>query len=127
MLFFWRKKTIYENLYGENKEIKGEYDKVLSVTCNNGVFVGKKKENVLSFKWIPYAKPPVGELRWKEPVLAEDNTKVYKAYYFGKSPIQKEMNEQLGSFYPQSEDCLYLNVWLNTKYSSKGKTVMVFI
>ena len=48
-------------LYGENKEITGDYDKTLSVTCNNGIFVGKATENVLSFKGIPYAKPPVGE------------------------------------------------------------------
>ena len=116
-----------KNLYGENKEITGEYDQDLSITCNNGIFVGKKDGNVLSFKGIPYAKPPIGDLRWKEPVLAEDNSKVYEAYYYGKSPIQNEMNGQLGSFYPQSEDCLYLNVWLNTKDSSKGKTVMVFI
>lgn len=116
-----------KNLYGENKEIIGEYDKDLSITCNNGIFVGKKNGNVISFKGVPYAKPPIGDLRWKEPVLAEDNNKVYEAYYYGKSPIQNEMNGQLGSFYPQGEDCLYLNIWLNTKDSSKGKTVMVFI
>ena len=124
---FEEKKKYMKDLYGKNKEIIGDYDKDLSITCNNGIFVGKKKGNVLSFKGIPYAKPPIGNLRWKDPVLAEDNNKVYEAYYFGKSPIQNEMNEQLGSFYPQSEDCLYLNVWLNTKDSSTGKTVMVFI
>ena len=124
---FEEKKQYMKNLYGENKEITGEYDKDLSITCNNGIFVGKKNGNILSFKGVPYAKPPIGELRWKEPVLAEDNSKIYEAYYYGKSPIQNEMNEQLGSFYPQSEDCLYLNIWLNTKDSSKGKTVMVFI
>ena len=32
-----------KSLYGENKEITGEYDKDLSVTCNNGIFVGIKK------------------------------------------------------------------------------------
>jgi len=121
------KKKYMKNLYGENKEIIGDYDRNLSIACNNGIFVGKKKGNVLSFKGIPYAKPPIGNLRWKDPVLAEDNNKVYEAYYFGKSPLQIEMNEHLGSFYPQSEDCLHLNVWLNTKDSSTGKTVMVFI
>ena len=95
------KKKYIKNLYGENKEITGEYDKDLSITCNNGIFVGKKNGSVLSFKGIPYAKPPIGNLRWKEPVLAEDNNKVYEAYFFGKSPIQNEVNGQLGSFYPQ--------------------------
>jgi len=55
---------------------------------DNGIFVGTKKEDVISFKGIPYAKPPTGNLRWKDPILAEDDTKVYEAYYFGKAPIQ---------------------------------------
>ena len=38
-----------EKLYGENKEITGDYNKDLSVTCNNGIFVGTKKEDVISF------------------------------------------------------------------------------
>ena len=121
------KKEYMKNLYGENKEINGDYDKDLSVTCNNGVFVGKKIGNVISFKGIPYAKPPIGELRWKDAVLAEDNDKIYEAYYFGKSPIQTETNQQLASLYPQGEDCLYLNVWKNAKDTSTGKTVMVFV
>ena len=114
-------------LYGENKEITGEYDEDLSVTCNNGIFVGKKTENVVSFKGIPYAKPPVGELRWKDPVLAEDNVKIYEAYYFGKSPIQTEWPTELASYYPQGEDCLNLNVWVNKNDETENKAVIVFI
>ena len=83
-----KNKEFMQNLYGENKEITGEYDNTLSVECNNGIFVGNKTNDVLSFKGIPYAKPPIGDLRWKDPILAEDNNKVYQAYYFGKSPIQ---------------------------------------
>jgi len=116
-----------KKLFGENKEITGEYNEDLSVTCNNGIFVGTKKEDVISFKGIPFAKPPIGELRWKDPVLAEDSTKVYEAYYFGKAPIQTEWENELGSYYPKSEDCLYLNVWVNSKDTSQNKPVMVFI
>ena len=43
-----------QDLFWENQEIKGEYDKSLSVTCKNGIFVGKLKGNVISFKGIPY-------------------------------------------------------------------------
>ena len=116
-----------EKLYGENKEITGDYNKDLSATCNNGIFVGIKKNDVISFKGIPFAKPPIGELRWKDPILAEDDTKVYEAYYFGKAPIQTEWENELGSYYPKSEDCLYLNVWVNSKDKSQNKPVMVFI
>ena len=120
-------KDLMKSIYGENKEITGDYDKTLSITCNNGIFVGKKEDDVISFKGIPFAKPPIGELRWKEPVLAEDSDKVYEAYYFGKSPIQNEHKTQIGSYYPQSEDCLYLNVWMNSKDTSQEKAVLVFI
>ena len=70
--------------------MEGGGEKDLSVSCNNGIFVGKKKDDVISFKGIPFAKPPIGELRWKDPILAEDNNKIYEAYYFGKAPIQTE-------------------------------------
>ena len=116
-----------QNLYGENLEIIGDYDKDLSITCHNGIFVGLKKEDVLSLKGIPYAKPPNGDLRWKNPILAEESNKVYQAYYFGKSPIQTEWPSELGSYYPKSEDCLTLNIWLNTKNKSTDKTVMAFV
>ena len=57
-----------EKIYGENKEITGDYDNELSATYNNGIFVGTKKDDVISFKGIPYAKPPIGDLRWKDPI-----------------------------------------------------------
>ena len=58
--------------YGENRKIEGaDYDSSLAVTCHNGTYVGKKENGVRSYRGIPYAKPPVGELRWKAPVLAE--------------------------------------------------------
>ena len=100
-------------LYGENKEITGEYDTNLSAACNNGVYVGLKKDDVLSFKGIPYAQPPIGKLRWKNPKITEDSNKVYQAYYFGKSCIQTEWPSELASYYPIGEDCLKLNIWLN--------------
>ncbi|MBO6243295.1 MAG: carboxylesterase family protein, partial [Clostridia bacterium] len=116
-----------EKIYGENKEITGDYDNELSAACNNGIFVGTKKDDVISFKGIPYAKPPTGDLRWKDPILAEDDTKVYEAYYFGKTPIQTEKDSDLGTYYPKSEDCLYLNIRKNSKDTSKNKPIMVYI
>ena len=52
-------------LYGENKKITDDnYDKSLAVKCINGTFVGRKTENVIAYKGIPFVgKQPVGELR----------------------------------------------------------------
>ena len=101
-------------LYGENKMITGDYDSTLAAVCDNGTFVGKEKEGVLIFKGIPFAAPPVGELRWKAPQPAAPSQEIREAYYFGKSPIQAPLNSEMASCYPNGEDCLYLNVWTAT-------------
>ena len=77
-------------LYGENRKItNGDYDKSLAVKCVNGTFVGKKTENIISYKGIPFVgKQPVGELRWKAPVDVVPDDGVYEAYYFGRIPCQ---------------------------------------
>ena len=115
-------------LYGENKKITdGNYDKSLAVKCINGTFVGKKNENVIAYKGIPFVgKQPVGELRWKAPVDFVPDEGVYEAYYNGKSPCQIDEDSQVSSLYVQGEDCLYLNVW-KADDGGKKKPVMVWI
>ena len=105
-------------LYGENKQITdGNYNKSLAVKCINGTFVGKETDGVIAYKGIPFVgRQPVGDPRWKAPVDCVPDDGVYEAYYFGKAPCQIESFAQIGSLYPQGEDCLYLNVW-----KSKGK------
>lgn len=70
------------------------------------------------FKGIPYAKPPVGELRWREPQPAEPWEGIRDASRFG--PIAPQQRHFMGTLYaneffrcsePMSEDCLYLNIW----------------
>ena len=113
--------------YGVNRPIDGEYDKTLSAKCRNGTFVGKLNGDVIAFRGIPFAKPPVGELRWKRPAPVGISFGVYEAYYNGKTPIQTEWATERASYYPQGEDCLYLNVWVNRACEDKNKTVMVFL
>ena len=74
--------------YGENKKITdGGYDTSLAVKCVNGIFVGKKRENIIAYKGIPFVgKQPVGEYRWKAPVEYAPDDGVYEAYYNGKTP-----------------------------------------
>ena len=114
--------------YGENREIEnGVYDSRLAVTCHNGTFVGTEENQVRSYKGIPYARPPVGDLRWKEPVPADADDGIYEAYYFGKSGIQTETPSERASYYAQGEDCLTLNIWTSDETQTSGKPVMVFM
>ena len=116
-----------QSLFGENKELKENPDKEHSIKCHNGVFVPKVIDGVRVFKGIPFALPPINERRWKkaEPVLNSD--KIFEAYYNGKSPIQTIIDSERASYYPQSEDCLYLNIWVNDICKDQNKPIMVFI
>ncbi|MBQ6909219.1 MAG: carboxylesterase family protein [Synergistaceae bacterium] len=115
--------------YGENKRITdSNYDKSLAVKCINGTFVGRKADNIIAYKGIPFvAKQPVGELRWKAPVEFAADDGVYEAYYNGKSPCQVDDRWQIASLYVQGEDCLYLNVWKADDNNNIKKPVMVWI
>ena len=116
-------------LYGENKKITdGAYDESLAVKCVNGTFVGKRAGDVIAYKGIPFVgKQPVGEYRWKAPVDFAPDDGVYEAYYFGKVPCQVGNVGQMGSLYPQGEDCLHLNIWKADEKGSQKKPVMVWI
>lgn len=98
----------------------------MTVDCRNGHFVGQLEDTgVLSFKGIPYAKAPVGELRWKAPQAPDDSDETFAADQFGKSSIQYEWPSERASYNEIGEDCLTLNVWTKD-LSTTGKPVMVF-
>ncbi len=115
-----------QKLYGENYLIVNEFDPKMAAVCENGTFLGFRDGETLAFRGIPYAKPPIGALRWKKPVAPDPDDCVYTAFFNGKTPIQTEWPTEVASYYPQSEDCLYLNVWVNPSYKRKDRAVMVF-
>lgn len=92
---------------------------ILNIEGGEIIGVETATEGVLVYKGIPYAAPPVGDLRWREPqpVIPWDGIKV--ADTFGDAAMQDDQVE--GAFYQhefyqagdpdRSEDCLYLNVW----------------
>ncbi|MBU6443628.1 MAG: carboxylesterase/lipase family protein [Alphaproteobacteria bacterium] len=79
-----------------------------------GRLIGERHGDILSFKGIPFARPPVGPLRWRMAEPLEPWAGVRDATRFGpvcpQAPTQLEMliGSTLGE---QAEDCLYLNIW----------------
>ncbi len=79
-----------------------------------GNLQGVARDGVLKFSGIPYARPPVGALRWRPPQPARAWSSPRNAQAFGPRCTQEERPaDSLGNFgrEPQSEDCLTLNVW----------------
>ena len=109
--------------YGANKEITGDYNKSMAVKCQNGVFVGEETLGISAWRGIPFAKAPVGKLRFKAPVAPDASNRVYEAYNYGKLPLTIVAPYDPDTY---SEDCLYLNVF-TAKNDIKNKDVMVWI
>jgi para-nitrobenzyl esterase len=83
------------------------------------------------FKGIPYAQPPVGELRWREPMPLRPWTGVRDATAFGPLCTQVQNSSpnaaRISNAQLSQEDCLYLNVWTPEWHGKPQKPVMVFI
>lgn len=96
-------------------------------TTKLGSFEGKDLGSCVSFKGIPFAKPPVGSSRFRPPEPYPGHKGVREATAYGPSCLQppSELLPQAGPT-EQSEDCLYLNVWTPAA-DSKARPVMVWI
>src|SRR5260370_26483923 len=103
-----------------------------NVRVEQGVLSGATGRNadVRVYKGIPYAAPPVGELRWKAPQPA--------AHWQGVRAATESPNACWQTAYPAgsvyqaklptlSEDCIYLNVWTAAKAATERRPVMVWI
>lgn len=95
-----------------------------TVRVAQGKLQGTEIDRVAIFKGIPFAVPPIGELRWKAPQPAKAWKGVLKADAF--KPAGWQIPWEKGP-YPMSEDCLYLNVWTPAKSSADRLPVMVWI
>ena len=101
----------------------------LQLKTENGTIEGiqDSKTGVKMFLGVPYAKPPVGELRWKAPQPAENWQGVKETKKFGHRPVQinvwGDMDYRSDT---TSEDCLYLNVWTTAKADEKLPVLVYF-
>src|SRR3954454_12516413 len=101
------------------------------VRIANGVLesTAPSQDGVRSFKGIPFAKPPVGNLRWREPQPVENWTGVRNADEFGPRCMQvtNANSDYWFRSNGMSEDCLYLNVWTAAKSDKEKLPVLVYI
>ena len=99
------------------------------VKIHTGELQGIAERDVLAFKGIPYAAPPVGDLRWREPRAAAPWQGTRKAQTFGAGCIATPgvPAEFGGDTGRQSEDCLTLNVWTPKLGGAAKLPVMVWI
>lgn len=82
------------------------------VRVDAGQLRGERVGDVIRFKGIPFAAPPVGPLRWRAPQPVAPWSGVREASTFGNACLQPpQRTPGDGLPVPMSEDCLYLNVW----------------
>lgn len=100
---------------------------MLKIKIGNGMLEGVYSSGISIFKGIPFAQPPVGDLRWKAPQPVKNWDGVRKADQFGPRAMQKALFGDM-SFRSNgvSEDCLYLNVWTPAKSASEKLPVLVY-
>jgi para-nitrobenzyl esterase len=100
-----------------------------AVATQSGQVQGVAEHGVLAYKGIPYAAPPVGELRWRapRPPAGWQDTRRGDAFGKGCIAIPGVPPEAGGDPGPHSEDCLYLNVWTPKADAGAKLPVMVWI
>lgn len=101
------------------------FSQIKTAKVTGGEVEGVVADGLSVFKGIPFAAPPVGELRWKAPAPVAPWTGVKKTDAFADACMQPPNSQ--GNTAPVSEDCLYLNVWTPAKKGGDKLPVIVWI
>lgn len=97
------------------------------VEVDSGLISGQSGDGYYYYLGIPFAAPPVGELRWKPPQPVEPWSGVRECTEFGPACPQPLLPFAGFEFDTMDEDCLYLNVWTPAKSPNDCLPVMVLI
>ncbi len=93
-----------------------------------GTIAGTNVDGLSIFQGIPFAAPPVGDLRWKAPQPVPPWAGVRQTIAFGAGCMQDPaVAQQMRARVPLSEDCLYLNLWTPAHSAGERLPVIVFV
>ncbi|MDD2970879.1 MAG: carboxylesterase family protein [Lachnospiraceae bacterium] len=119
-----------------SKDVSESAKESIRIT-RTGKIMGIRKNNTFLYKGIPYAKPPVGDRRWKAPEALPDSSDLYHATLYPDSSLQRFTDPDgmyTKEFYSDpaydansSEDCLYLNIQTPENALGKALPVVVWI
>jgi para-nitrobenzyl esterase len=96
------------------------------VTLSSGEVEGVIVDGIASFKGVPFAAPPIGDLRWRAPLPVRPWTGTLRAHAYRPACMQPEGERSVAAL-GMSEDCLYLNLWAPAESAKKKLPVMVWI
>ena len=101
------------------------------VETEAGALAGQWSDDgrVCAFKGVPYARPPIGALRWQPPRPPERWSGTRPALVFGPRCVQPDRPETAVGYFgpePESEDCLTLNIWTPAPSREERRPVMVW-
>lgn len=108
---------------------RGMHDRIIRATIDAGVVEGFTRDGVHRWRSIPYAAPPVGPLRFRDPRPVQPWSGVRSAHAYGKCAPQHRMYTMtgVGKYQPMGEDCLTLNVVAPERIDDEPLPVMVFV
>lgn len=96
------------------------------ISTNTGLVQGIYSNGISAFKGIPYAAPPIGNLRWQPPQPLRPWKGIKKATKYGSKCFQPDAPNRSTKFIG-SEDCLFLNVWTPNLASTEPLPVLFYI